>query len=296
MLIQPRHSRAKRIVPSLAWAFARRLHHWFERLRIWAAVFREVQPVSVFDKAVLRASLRRGLVQSLKALDRWQDPELTSDMVAHVAGVGRFHLRALTDDLYHVLPSREAKVVSTMRERLTSGSAFVDAGANIGFFTVLASNLVGPSGQVFAIEMMPETTARLRDHVASNQLENVTVLQFALSDRGGDMTTAIVPRGKYGQASIARSIRDSDVERVTVRTATLDELLPSDMPIDLLKMDLESAEYLALKGARQVLERTHAVIIEQLGGEQAAVELLHIHGFRTIEIDGSNVLALRNTV
>lgn len=254
---------------------------------------RAIEPVAAADRAVLRRSFLRGVGRSGRNLDAWQDPELTKDADVIVSGIGRFHLRAFTDDLYHVLPSREARVVSTIRARLKPGSVFVDAGANIGFFTVLAATIVGDEGHVFAIEMMPQTAARLREHVAANELRNVTVLEFALADRSGDEITATVPAGKHGQASIVRGATGDGARQVRVPTRTLDDLLPAAARIDLMKMDLESAEYLALRGAAQTLVRTRAVIIEQLTGDSSAVDLLERSGFEALDLDGSNLLAAR---
>jgi FkbM family methyltransferase len=260
----------------------------------WVAVLREIKPVGSSDLAILRRSAIRGFARSATTLDVWQDPELIEDADVRIPGVGRFHLRAFTDDLYHVLPSREAKVVSTIRERLKPGSVFVDAGANIGFFTLLAARLVGPAGQVFAIEMMPDTASRLREHIATNDVRNVTVLEFALSDRSGDAILATVPQGKHGQASIVRSATTRAMKQVGVSTRTLDDLLPASGRVDLMKMDLESAELLALRGAGRVLGQTRAIIVEQLGDDDAAIQLLRASGFDTIDLDGSNVLATRD--
>lgn len=286
-------SLARKIAPRFAWVSARRLHHWGRRLLTWIAVVRAIKPVAAGDRMVLRRSFLRGVGRSGRNLDAWQDPELTEDAHVLVSGIGRFHLRAYTDDLYHVLPSREARVVSTIRARLKPGSVFVDAGANIGFFTVLAATLVGDDGHVFAIEMMPQTAARLRKHIAANGLRNVTVLEFALADRSGDAIVAIVPAGKHGQASIVRGSSGEGAQQVSVPTRTLDDLLPADGRVDLMKMDLESAEYLALKGAARVLLQTRAIIIEQLEGDNSAVDLLKESGFQTLDLDGSNLLAAR---
>ncbi len=286
-------SLARKIAPRFAWVGARRSHHWVRRLLTWIAVVRTIKPVAAGDRAVLRRSFLRGVGRSGSNLDLWQDPELTEDANVLVSGIGRFHLRAFTDDLYHVLPSREARVVSTIRARLEPGSVFVDAGANIGFFTLLAATIVGQGGHVFAIEMMPQTAARLREHVAANGLRNVTVLEFALADRSGDEITATVPAGKHGQASIVRGTSGDGAQQVSVPTRTLDDLLPADRRIDLMKMDLESAEYLALKGAARVLTRTRAIIIEQLAGDNSAIDLLKESGFQMLDLDGSNLLAAK---
>src|SRR6266699_2559349 len=70
---------------------------------------------------------------------------------------------------------------------LRPGDTFVDVGANIGLFTLIAARLVGPQGRVLSFEPTPETFARLTKNVQTNRLENVSCQQLALSDRAGEM-------------------------------------------------------------------------------------------------------------
>lgn len=292
MISTATRTKLKRYVPRPLWIAARRAAAYARRLLIWHAVLKEIEGASDADRTTIRKSARHGIARALKGLDEWQDPQLIADAVVRVPTIGEFEIRARTDDLFHVLPSREAAVVAAVKERLRPGSTFVDAGANIGFFTVLAARLVGQAGRVVAIEMMPDTVSRLRAHLALNRLTNVVVLDHALSNSSGEKVVATVPEGKYGRATITRT---GDGERkVTVVTGTLDELLAdTSAPIDLIKMDLEGAETPALEGASKVLERTNAVIFEQLEGARSAGEILERAGFRLRMLDGSNVLAQR---
>jgi hypothetical protein len=80
-----------------------------------------------------------------------------------------------------------------------------------------------------------------------------------------------------------------------VVTRTIDDLLAdAATSIDLIKMDLEGAETLALEGASKVLKRTNSVIFEQLEGDRSAGELLEKAGFNLRMLDASNVLAQRD--
>lgn len=71
-----------------------------------------------------------------------QNPILLADAQVQVCGVGAFFVRSYSDDLWHVLPWREQAVVKTVKGRLGKGDIFVDAGANIGFYTILASRIM----------------------------------------------------------------------------------------------------------------------------------------------------------
>jgi FkbM family methyltransferase len=292
MISQALRARLKRILPRPLWNAARRSQTYARRLLVWRAVMKEIEGACEADRKILGRSARHGIKRGLKALDVWQNPELTADAVVRVPTIGEFEIRAGTDDLYHVLPSREAAVVAELRKQLRPGSTFVDAGANIGFFAVLAAQLVGPTGHVVAIEMMPDTAHRLRAHLAMNRLTSVVVHEYALSDHSGDEVVATVSEGEFGKATIARS--NDGQRKVTVVTRTIDDLLAdAATSIDLIKMDLEGAETLALEGASKILKRTNSVIFEQLEGDRSAGELLEKAGFHLRKLDASNVLAQR---
>lgn len=192
--------------------------------------------------------------------------------------------------MWHILPARERSVMRVVTETVGPGDVFVDAGANIGYFTVLAASLVGDTGRVLAVEMMPDTAALLRQHVAMNGLANVEVTERALSDLPGQRVVARISAGKHGQASISTSgVRDG-VE-VSVMTTTLSDLLADIDDIALMKMDLEGAEELAIRGAGRSLMRIRAIVFEDWGGDGLA-SLLRENGFEVRRLDGNNSLAL----
>ena len=281
----------KRILPGPLRAGGRRTINYLRRRRNWRAVLREVEGVTPADDEIIRRSARIGKRDAIRSLDAWHDPVLVDDATVRLHGIGEFVIRGNSDDLFAILPSRERAVVAAFRRILKPGSLFVDAGANIGFFTLLAARLVG-DGPVIAIEMMPDTAVRLRANVARNAVANVTIIECALSNRSGDEVRAAMPEHQYARASIAEATTPGQRE-VSVRTRTLDDVL-ADVPgpIELIKMDLEGAEPMAIAGAEQSLARTRYVIFEQLEGDRAA-GLLESKGFRLRMLDSTNVLAER---
>lgn len=167
---------------------------------------RELHGTSAGDQLILRRSFRRGVAGAARVLDTWKDPQLIADAKVDVPGVGQFGIRARTDDLYHVLPSREGAVVAAISARLGKSAVFIDAGANIGFFTVLAAKIVGELGHVFAVEMMPDTAARLREHVALNGCDTmVTIFETAIWDTSGDIVPAVMPKRNSGARASSSS-------------------------------------------------------------------------------------------
>jgi FkbM family methyltransferase len=260
------------------------------RLFVWRSILRHVRGSNLRDQLGLYASAVASPLTSLRKLGKWQDPALLWDITVQVHGIGSFGVRCNTDDLWHVLPTRERNVLSTIQKYLPAGGVFVDAGANIGVYTVLAARLVGDKGKVIAVEMMPETADILRRHLAMNHLSNVVVVQQALADASGKHVIARVPGGQHGQATIAPGVVEGGAE-VRVETSTIADILAEVEDVSLMKMDLEGAEELALVGAEDALKRVRAVIFEDWGNERLSA-IFRSKGFSVERLDGNNCLAL----
>lgn len=259
------------------------------RALIWRNVFVELSGVNRNDKAVLRRALMSAPIDILRGLDRWRDPVVSKNCKIKAKEIGVFSVRANTDDLYHTLPSREVSITNHIKSHLRPGDVFVDAGANIGVYSVLASHLVGRRGKVISFEMMPETALILRKHLSENQCQNATMIEGALAEAPGQTVTAYVEGDKHGQSSIIR--KDGCVE-VSVETKTLKEELKNVPSISLMKMDLEGAELSALRGMGDDLQKVRAIIFENRGAEDV-VDYLVAHGFDVTRLDGNNALAQR---
>lgn len=259
------------------------------RLKIWLHVKNTLTGATPHDSQILRHAIRRSPLTIWRNLDQWQFPMVEDDCTVISKGIGTFHVRASTDDLFHVLPMQEPAVERTIRSLLRPGDTFVDAGANIGFYTILASQLVGADGYVIAFEMIPTTAEILRSHVTQNDCANVTVVEGALAEGSGEVLKASIMSGKSGQASIVRSKGTTEIE---VETVTLAEHLADYPSIRLIKMDLEGAELGALKGLERDLGKVQAIIFENRGAEDV-VAYIQNHGFEVTRLDGNNALAQR---
>src|ERR1051326_549775 len=127
-------------------------------------------------------------------------------------------------------------------------TVFYDVGANVGFYTLLSSVLVG-GGKVFAFEPLLRNLGYLKRHIALNQIHNVEVLELAIADENGTASFEIEPTGSMGSFSSGGQVR--------VQTASLDSLLAQGkiLPPDYIKMDIEGAELLALRGAEHCIRQ-----------------------------------------
>lgn len=284
----------KAVLPAPVSNLLRIIFHYIQRIVRWLIILVQVKGNGFPDTIKLYLSALASPALSIRNLTVWQDPVLLFDINVRVPGVGRFALRKNTDDLWHVLPWRKRAIFREIKERLEANSTFVDAGSNIGFYTVLASRLVGDDGVVIAVEMMPETVAILRHHLDLNGCQNVVVVDKALSDRSSNTVTATIRNCKSGQASIALRNHGEEVKQVNVQTVTLDKICLGLPAIDLIKMDLEGGEAMAFTGAVDTLRKTNAIIFETIHDvtDNAAV-MLKASGFKLQSLTGKDLLALR---
>jgi len=268
------------------------VRNWAIRLITWKQLLKYVRGADARDKFWLWLSFLASPVTAAFGTTEWRDPLLLRDIVADVPGIGRFALRARTDDLWHIVPFRERAVLECLRTRLRPGDCFVDAGANIGFYSIAAAKAVGTSGSVLAIEMMEGTARILREHVELNDVGNVRVIEGALSTSENALVVASMPAGSFGQASISDTGKG---EMFEVCSTTFDSVLRNTPRVRLLKIDIEGAELEALKGGLDVLDRIEAIIFEHLDRTvfEKISALLASHGFHIEKLDGSNSMARR---
>ena len=113
----------------------------------------------------------------------------------------------------------EPAATAAFRSLLSPGDVCVDVGAHVGYYTLLASKLVGPAGHVFALEPAPSTFEALSSNLASNAVTNVTALRFAAGAAHGRAALYDPPSGNAGRASIASpAVSPSGGDRASVPT------------------------------------------------------------------------------
>jgi FkbM family methyltransferase len=145
------------------------------------------------------------------------------------------------------LGTYERHMQRLFRERIRAGATVFDVGANVGFFTLLASKLAGASGRVYAFEPLPRNLQFLDRHLRLNDVANVHVEPAAIAAASGEAHFRIAPHASMGGLHESGDLR--------VVTASLDDLIASGRVArpDFIKMDIEGAESDALRGATQLL-------------------------------------------
>jgi FkbM family methyltransferase len=144
------------------------------------------------------------------------------------------------------------------------GMTVVDVGAHHGYFTLLASKLVGDKGKVFAFEPDPESYATLVKNIELNGYKNIAPLQKAVSDRSGK-ATLFQYDGSGVDSLLApehRSMGSRSHKSVVVDCISLDEFFEENkLAIDVIKIDVEGSEVLVLQGMKKILETSNELKI-----------------------------------
>jgi FkbM family methyltransferase len=152
-------------------------------------------------------------------------------------------------------------VKTVLESLLKPGDTYCDLGANVGYFTLMASRLVGPSGCVVAVEPSTRALRKLTSHLWLNQCRNVLLMSCAVGESRGYSALQLATESNIGGTGIATDESSSHaVERIWI--VPLDELLPNgSFHPKLIKLDLEGYELSALRGAIRTIETSHPWII-----------------------------------
>lgn len=142
----------------------------------------------------------------------------------------------------------------------TPGAVVYDIGANAGFYAILAARGVGSTGKVLAFEPAPALAQRTRENAAYNNFTQVQVVEGAVSDHGGQVTFEIA-----NDLSVINQIREEGTANgLTVQCIKLDEFCENNPDPDLILVDIEGAEILALTGAMKMIARKRPVIMVEV--------------------------------
>lgn len=181
----------------------------------------------------------------------------------------------------------EVAVQRAMSGLVKPGMTFWDVGANIGFFTILASRLVTDAGRVDAFEPMPENRERLHAALEANGCRNVTVHDCAVSAAAGE--TILYSHESSAMWSLLPT--GDGNEGIAVHCETLDAVAGSVPAPDVIKIDVEGAELDALRGARGLLSKTRPTLLVEFSNEELLDEarsLLRDYDFE--RVDGNHWL------
>ena len=156
---------------------------------------------------------------------------------------------------------------------LRPGEIFVDVGANIGMFTLIASQKVGEKGRVYSFEPCSRTYSRLVKNVDLNELNNVECLQIALSDHSGESAMNVSLDGYDAWNSFAPLTAGNSFAREKVCAARWDDFAEEHRlagRVALMKIDVEGWENHVLTGGREIFSRPDAPVLQIEFTDEAA--------------------------
>ena len=185
----------------------------------------------------------------------------------------------------YLLGDSEADVQHALAGLITPGMTVFDVGANVGFLTVLAARLVGPSGRVVGFEPLPLNADCIEHNARLNGFDHVAVRREALGSADGRARFLMAPettRGMLDTSGFAKAENRASGE-IDVPVRSLDSLwaegaIPRP---DLIKLDIEGVEADVLRGAVGLIRATRPVLMIELHDTAAAVAaVLEEFGYR----------------
>jgi len=195
----------------------------------------------------------------------------------------------------YVTGEYEPGTTQVMKSLLEAGDTVIDIGANIGYFTLLAARCVGYAGIVLAFEPLQKARDMLEKNVKHNHMTNVVIRKEAVSNNAIKQDFFVGPLDHLGISGFRPLENAQEVLQVT--SQKLDDLLPHDKTIKLVKIDIEGNEYRVLEGMQNCILRdfpdliieVSASYLRELGNssEELCMKLLNLGYYMyKIEDDG----------
>ncbi len=167
------------------------------------------------------------------------------------------------------------------REKIESyvekGSAAIDVGGNLGFYSLILSELVGDEGKVYTFEPSPECYRKLSKTISVNNLKNVEIFNLGLGEDEKKAELYYNPN-QTGLSSIVQKVSDNVVAE-EIKLTTLDKFAEKiDRKISLIKIDTEGYEPQVLSGGRKLFAEHKPVLCIELGGKyiESSLKVLEI--------------------
>ena len=168
----------------------------------------------------------------------------------------------------------EPAITRYLLDRLAEGDIFIDVGANIGYYTLLASRCVGASGRVFAIEAASRTHSTLQRNILQNNAGNVTAFHLAVSDAPGQVPVWLNEEGDLAGTTTLSHVgerRRALTLVETVEARVLEQIVDAQIirKARFIKIDVEGAEWAVIKSLAELVKTVSSqteFIVEINGG------------------------------
>jgi len=222
-------------------------------------------------RGIIRLASNTGIVSLLQRLPAIYVP-LRAALASYTGGTGPreildgplagyYMVLGTHDRNAYLINTHEPNIVKLITELCQPGMRVLDIGAHVGYFSLLFSVRVGPTGHVTTLEPNPQNFSKIGAMVNANGLTNIEVCALAASDENGTVDFVTEETGQMGH--IISGGVGGNTGIVTVRAVRVDSLceqLRLDH-IDLIKLDIEGAEAKALMGMAGLLARSRPLVI-----------------------------------
>lgn len=209
----------------------------------------------------------------------------------------------------------EPYVLNYLLKNLKKGDMFMDIGANVGIYTLIAAKLVGKNGFVISFEPEKTNYASLKNNIQENNFSNVSCINKAVSSQNGTMTLNINPLNEGGASlnklnqyhdddevftkeEIEQKFPETILEQKT-EVVSVDSFLKTNNKIpSIIKIDIEGAELGALEGSTELLEKNYApdIIIEVGVGGENIIDFLEGRNYSLYTLDkNGNAIPYKKT-
>lgn len=180
------------------------------------------------------------------------------------------------ENLGYLLGTAEPHLQRAIKIHVARSAVAYDIGANVGFASLALAKRVGRTGHVVAFEPLPENAKRLRSGIEQSRLDNVEVLQYAVSDTSGQAILRVAEN--VATASLVWHRNNPQARDITVPTVVIDELVQTRVipPPQFVKIDVEGAEGYVLTGMRRTIAQARPIIFVECSdaGRAATWEIL----------------------
>jgi FkbM family methyltransferase len=192
--------------------------------------------------------------------------------------------------------NREKIQMDNFKKLISEGDTVFELGAHIGYISVYFSQLAGTSGKVFVFEPGVNNLPYVRENIANSKIKNVQLVEKAVSDNNGTATfylenitgqsNSLVKDYRVTKKIHSKTFVEMKKNEVQVETIRIDDFVQMNniSRIDFIKIDIEGAEYLAIKGMPNVLATLKpTMMIEVTENHEALFNLLKDNGYFFID-------------
>ncbi|MBN2388786.1 MAG: FkbM family methyltransferase [Anaerolineales bacterium] len=225
-----------------------------------------------FKRAIYRIKPLADLIRG--GLNRAAPTGLAEQRVAAGDLAGFTLLLDMQTEKDYWLGTYEPELQAALRDLVPPGAVAYDVGANIGYVSLLLAQAVGAAGRVFAFEALPDNLERLRRNLELNGLAaRVTVVAGAVTGSAGPVRFFVHTSGGMGKAEGSVGRQDEAYQSaIEVPGLALDEFVygQGNPAPQVIKMDIEGGEVLALPGSRRILTEARPLMLMELHGPESA--------------------------